>query len=217
MHIRRATTDDIDSLIALQTSCHIAHVSCSEKSDGFLNTVLPVELLRTVIDTEDAIFVVEETQDPQHPPTIVAMAICASWGFWSFSDNLVRIAEQLVNVPYRKGPLTQSNSYFWGPVCVSKTYRGQGVFEALFAYSLNAMQSRYPFVYTYVHTDNVRSYVAHTTKAGFIFTQHIAINGQMFCEMVRETCTVKESHIEKESYTEIEKAEENEIQNPPVI
>ncbi|GAL03188.1 acetyltransferase GNAT family [Photobacterium aphoticum] len=213
MQYRRATTDDIDSLIALQNSYHIANVSRNEKSDGFLNTVLPAELLRTVINDECAVFVAEampvqqinEEQSPsgqkhagqtlsgdtksESVPEIVAMAVCASWGFWSFSESLNRIAEQLVHVPYNKGPLTQSNSYFWGPVCVSKACRGQGVFEGLFTFSLNAMQPHYPFVYTYVHTDNLRSYVAHTEKADFVFTQHIAINGQMFCEMVRETTT----------------------------
>jgi len=181
MEVRRATVNDIDEIVKLQESCHISNVNEAEKSDGFLNTVLDAQLLRPIIEQEGAVFVA--VLDGK----VVAMAVCASWHFWAFSKALSTVSNNLKSVRGYDNELTRTNSYFWGPVCVGKECRGQGVFEQLFTYSRAEMSKTYPFVYTYVHEDNARSFAAHTKKAGFNFIKDFELNGQVFKEMVRET------------------------------
>ena len=181
MEIRHATVTDIDDIVELQEAFNILNLSEADKTDGFLNTVLNTQLLHAVIETENAVFVAELNNK------IVAMAVCASWGFWSFSETLSKIADGLTNVHYRNRPLSKTNTYFWGPVCVGKESQGQGVFKALFDYSCREMRNEYPMVYTYIHADNSRSYAAHTKKTGFEFIKDFEINGQVFKELVRET------------------------------
>ena len=50
--------------------------------------------------------------------------------------------------------LTIDNSYQYGPVCVDKSVRGQGVFEQIFAFALEQMSRRYPFLVTFINQIN---------------------------------------------------------------
>ena len=179
MEVRTAKIEDIKQIVALQKSCHVSNLEESDKSDGFLNTVLGEELLKSAIEQEQAVFVAE------HHGTIVGMAVCASWQFWRCSEALTKVANDLGTVEVKDVALTSNNSYFWGPVCVSKECRGQGAFEQLFTLSSRVKRSKYPYVYTYVHQDNTRSFTAHTQKVGFQYTKDFELNGQIFQEMIR--------------------------------
>ncbi|EPY1013171.1 N-acetyltransferase family protein [Vibrio vulnificus] len=181
MKIRAAKLEDITQIVELQKSCHISNLDESDKSDGFLNTVMDEALLTQVIEQEQAIFVAELNN------TIVAMAACASWKFWECSEGLTFVANKLGSLVVGGTQLSSTNSYFWGPVCVGKACRGQGVFEKLFRFSCEVRGVEFPYVYTYVHKDNARSFVAHTNKADFKYTKDFELNGQTFQEMVRET------------------------------
>lgn len=75
MEIRAAKLEDISQIVELQKSCHVSNLDESDKSDGFLNTVMDEALLTQVIGQEQAIFVAELDN------TIVAMSACASWKF----------------------------------------------------------------------------------------------------------------------------------------
>ena len=61
--------------------------------------------------------------------------------------------------------LTVENSYQYGPVCIDKKYRGTGIFEKLFNFSLKSMAERFPYMVTFINQVNPRSYAAHTKKA----------------------------------------------------
>ncbi|MDK9738257.1 GNAT family acetyltransferase [Vibrio sp. D404a] len=181
MEVRAAKVEDIEQIVELQKSCHVSNLDASDKSDGFLNTVLGEELLKQVIEQEQAVFVVEFNR------AIVGMAVCASWAFWQCSEALTKVANGLGSVEVEGAVLTKSNSYFWGPVCVGKACRGQGVFEQLFTFSSLVKSSDYPYVYTYVHKDNTRSFAAHTNKVGFRYIKDFELNEQIFQEMIRPT------------------------------
>ncbi|EOX3961141.1 N-acetyltransferase family protein [Vibrio alginolyticus] len=181
MKIRAAKLEDISQIVELQKSCHVSNLDESDKSDGFLNTVMDEALLTQVIEQEQAIFVAELNN------TIVAIAACASWKFWECSEGLTSVANKLGSLVVGNTQLSSTNSYFWGPVCVSKACRGQGVFEKLFRFSCGVRGVEFPYVYTYVHKDNARSFAAHTNKAGFKYTKDFELNGQTFQEMVHET------------------------------
>ena len=179
MEVRQAVTSDIADLVKLQEQCHIGNINESEKEDGFLNTVLDEQLLTAAITNDNSVFVAVSNS------RIVGLAVCGSWDFWSFSPSLSARSEKLPNLESQC--LSRDNSYFWGPVCISKSHRGKGVFELLFNESKKVMSNKYPFIYTYVHQDNKRSYAAHTRKSGFIYTQDFILNDQCFKELVRTT------------------------------
>lgn len=179
MEVRQAVISDIADLVKLQEQCHIDNINKQEKEDGFLNTVLDEQLLTAAIANDNSVFVAISNDH------IIGLAVCGSWDFWSFSPSLSERSETLPNIGSQC--LSRDNSYFWGPVCISKAHRGKGVFELLFNESKNVMSRTYPFIYTYVHQDNQRSYAAHTRKSGFTYTQDFTLNGQCFKELVRTT------------------------------
>lgn len=180
MNIRLATAQDIKQIVSLQNSCHISNLRDCDKSDGFLNTVLGTKLLSQLIE-ESSVFVAELNGD------IVAMAVCGSWQFWRCSESLSTVASNLSDTNINGVAINTENSYFWGPVCISKLYRGKGVFEKIFEFSCTVKSGSYPYVYTYVHKDNLRSFSAHTEKADFYYTKDFYLNDEIFQEMVRET------------------------------
>ncbi|MBW3696672.1 GNAT family N-acetyltransferase [Vibrio sp. T187] len=181
MKVRQAALADIPQLVELQHQCHITNLDEVEKADGFLNTVLSDALLETAILNEQCVYIAEVDG------VAAGLAVCASWQYWSISPTLSKLSEQLSTIKIESQSLSRENSYFWGPVCVSKAFRGQGVFEALFTQSRSALSSKYKFVYTYVHQDNHRSYIAHTKKAQFTKVKSITLNEEPFDELVRVT------------------------------
>ena len=61
--------------------------------------------------------------------------------------------------------LVVSDSYQYGPMCVDRSIRGTGAFEALFFASLEQFRDRFPLMLTFVNQINKRSENAHNNKA----------------------------------------------------
>ncbi|MCL1038417.1 hypothetical protein L2750_14890 [Shewanella submarina] len=178
MTLRHARLNDIPALLSLQQSCHISEVARELMPQGFLNTILDAQALQRAIEDEQAIYLVESLGKP------IAMAVCASWEFWSGSASVSARADALEQL--HQG-INRSNSYFWGPVCIDPMHRGQGLFEELFFTSRHAQASRYQYVYSYVHINNERSLAAHIHKAGFLYVRDFEQGLDSYCELIRAT------------------------------
>ncbi|PSW21703.1 GNAT family N-acetyltransferase [Photobacterium sanctipauli] len=181
MEVRQAAVADLEGIIALQQQCYVGNLNSDEKQEGFLNTVLDEQLIARAIEQESAVFVAVEEG------VVIGLAVCASWQYWSFSPSLTELASRLSEVEYDGMVFNRNNSYFWGPVCVSKGHRGKGVFEQLFLSSKAVLSKNYPLVYSYVHCDNLRSFAAHTVKVGFRYTKDFNLSGQCYKGIVYKT------------------------------
>lgn len=83
--------------------------------------------------------------------------------------------------------LTIRNSYQYGPVCVDKSVRGKGVFEAVFHYALNQMSKRYPFMVTFINKINPRSYEVHTRKVNLDVINEFSFNNNQYFKLACKT------------------------------
>lgn len=161
MEFKLAQLEDVSQIVRLQDACHKNNLGDQPAAQGFLNTVLEASQLHTLIQ-QQALFVVKHNED------VIAMAVCASWQFWSWSTTLSALARNLDKDLIDGKAVNAHNSVFWGPVCIEKSWRGQGIFEQLVTYCCKHMPAKTDFLYTYVHHLNQRSYQAHRQKAGFI-------------------------------------------------
>jgi predicted GNAT family N-acyltransferase len=91
--------------------------------------------------------------------------------------------KDLSNLQYAGQTLNTDNSYQYGPVCVDKSVRGQGVFEGIFNYALQEMSKRYPILVTFINKINPRSYAAHTQKVGLDVIQEFEFNNNHYYEL----------------------------------
>lgn len=95
--------------------------------------------------------------------------------------------EDLPHVSFEGKNLDMHNSYQYGPVCIDKRVRGQGVLEKLFDFALESMQKRYVVLVTFINKINHRSYAAHTRKIGLKVIHEFKFNGNEYYELAWDT------------------------------
>ncbi|MEP0355046.1 hypothetical protein [Paraglaciecola sp.] len=83
--------------------------------------------------------------------------------------------------------VTQDNSYQYGPVCVDKAVRGQGVFELIFEFARAEMAKRYPILVTFINKINPRSYEAHTRKTPLRVIKEFDYNNNNYYKLACKT------------------------------
>lgn len=158
MEVRLANKEDIKDILKLLSENHVNNMSEEDKKNGFVTTNMTEEQMLKLIEKEKGITIAEEKDK------VIAFAMAGSWTFWKewpFFENMIRI---LPDYKFESEKLTVNNSYQYGPICVDKTYRGQGVFEKVFEYSLSTMKDKFPIMITFVNKINPRSYKAHSEK-----------------------------------------------------
>lgn len=158
MEIMQATMGDLEGVIALHRKYHIDSISADDKPHGFVTTNFTSEQLEALVNKENGITIAK--QDGK----IVAYAMAASWQFWSAWPFFAHMIEELPKNSFEGQVLSTENSYQYGPICVDTSVRGSGVFEQVFAASLENMSKRYPIMATFINQINHRSYAAHTRK-----------------------------------------------------
>lgn len=159
MKIRYAVSNDLDGLLDLLKANHVDSIPEKEKKNGFVTTNITKEQLHNLMKTEKGIVVAEDDDK------IVGFALAGSWNFWKPWPLFTHMIEHLEEFKLNGETLTAKNSYQYGPVCIDKRYRGTGIFEKLFALSLESMANRFPYMVTFINQINPRSYAAHTKKA----------------------------------------------------
>ncbi len=76
--------------------------------------------------------------------------------------------------------LSQYRSYVYGPVCVDRTVRGQGVLESLFLECLAQLTGRFEVGVLFISADNQRSIEAHRRKLGMDCVGDFEFNEKVF-------------------------------------
>lgn len=181
LELKRATIDNVDEVLTLHYKYQIDSISEDDKADGFITTAFTKEHLIALIENENGLFIASQNN------RIVAYAMAASWSFWMQWPMFIFMVDNLHDAALDGHELTVGNSYQYGPVCVDKSVRGQGVFEQIFNFSLQEMSQRYPFMVTFINKINPRSYQAHTTKVGLGVIHEFKFNNNAYYKLACRT------------------------------
>ena len=177
MKTRLANTNDIPQVLELHYRYQIDSISEDDKKDGFITTAFTEAQLRELIEAEAGLSVASVEG------AIVAYAMAASWEFWSRWPMFAHMVKELPSLSYKGFTLSAENSYQYGPVCVDKSVRGSGVLEAVFAFSLSEMKSRYPVLVTFINKTNGRSFAAHINKLKLDVIQEFSYGENQYYEL----------------------------------
>ncbi len=181
VELKIATLNDVDEVLKLHYKYQINSISDEDKIDGFITTAFTQTHLTNLIQDENGLFIA--CVDDK----IVAYAMAASWAFWSQWPLFEFMIENLNDSTHLYQQITIDNSYQYGPVCVDKAVRGQGVFEKIFNFSLAQMSKRYPIMVTFINKINPRSFEAHTRKTDLEVIKHFQWNNNNYYKLACKT------------------------------
>ena len=174
MQLKIATFDDIKGILELHNKYQIDHIKEDDKKDGFVTTAFSEEQLEDIIRMEQGIFIATKGDE------VLAYVMSASWQYWSAWPMFAYMIKDLPNLKYKGKQITINNSYQYGPVCVDKTIRGQGVLEDLFDFAITQMEKKYEILVTFVNKINPRSFEAHERKIGLDVLQEFSYNNNNY-------------------------------------
>ena len=159
-YICAKSLDDFRQIIELQTENLPSNISKEEaKSEGFVTVVHSEELLEQMNQFGGHALAKVDGR-------VVGYALFMSKELENSISILEPMFEQFKKIPFQNVSLYDCNYFVMGQVCISKEFRGQGIFQGLYDFLKQKNKSKYDFIISEVATKNKRSMRAHE-KVGF--------------------------------------------------
>ena len=164
-----ATKNDIAGILDLQELYLVSNLSDEEKIAGFVTTPFTVPLLEYVI-SQNGIFIAKLDNK------IVGYAFAASWDFFSRYPIFEYMISLFSRYKFRDFELNTTSSFQYGPVCIHKDYRGQGLLKILFEFMRINTLAKYPLSLTFINKINIPSTRAHVEKLKWEIIDQFSFN-----------------------------------------
>lgn len=103
----------------------------------------------------------------KHNNEVVGYALSMHASLKSHIPVLQPMFQKVNQLSYNGEKLNEQNYITMGQVCITKAYRGQGVFTKLYENMFSKMRSKYKYIVTEISVNNTRSVRAHE-KIGFV-------------------------------------------------
>ena len=154
------TDDDLRGLLALQRGNQVKNVPPEvQKEQGFVTLLYTFEQIKRMHDAAPSVIA-------KDGDTVVGYAITTLPDVRADIPELESLFGLIDVIEYEGKPLGQYSYYVVGQVCVGDGYRGQGIFDAMYAHHKTLFQDRYRLFITDISARNGRSMRAHE-RVGF--------------------------------------------------
>lgn len=157
IQLQVAKLSDIDGVLALQKLYLVSNLTEEEKKAGFVTTPFSVEQLSFVINNE-GLFLAKDSDK------VIAYIFAESWDFFSQYPIFEYMITLFPKLSFLDFEITTTSSFQYGPICIDKKYRGQGLINTLFEFMRIHIVKRYPLSLTFINKNNIPSTKAHTEK-----------------------------------------------------
>jgi hypothetical protein len=166
-----AQLDNIPGILTLQELYLVSNLSEREKEAGFVTTPFTTTQLTDIIEQE-GLFIAKDGS------RIVAYIFAGSWNFFSQWPIFNYITAQFPDLRFLDFNITTTLTFQYGPICIAKEYRGEGLINSFFEFMRIHLVKKYPLSLTFINKTNIPSTKAHTEKlkwtiiADFIFNNN---------------------------------------------
>lgn len=155
---RKATPTDFEGILLLQHQNLLTTLQGEDLSQGFLSIEFTREQLHK-INGELGIFVAVQDK------AVIGYLMAETAEFAVGSPLISNMLKRLKDVVF--DGVTLSCCFFvYGPVCIDRKSRGQGILEGLFEIMVETLGADYDIGIAFVSQQNIRSLQAHTAKLG---------------------------------------------------
>ena len=171
---RIGNSHDIDGILSLQDKYLYSKLSETERKSGFVTTPFTVNQIE-VIFKENGLFVAENENN-----IIVAYAFAGSWKYFEQWEIFNFMVSRFPQLSFNGNEITTVNSFQYGPICIDKDYRGNGVLNLLFEEMRIEFNKKYPISVTFINKVNEISTAAHTRKLNWEIIDEFEFNDKTY-------------------------------------
>jgi len=169
---RKATPADFEGILRLQHQNLLATLQGEDLSQGFLSIEFTREQLHKV-NSELGIFVAVQGK------VVVGYLMAETAEFAIGSPLISHMLKRLKHVVF--DDITLSCGFFvYGPVCIDRPSRGQGILDGLFRFMEETLRADYDVGIAFVSLRNPRSLRAHTAKLGMRVIDDFEFGGERY-------------------------------------
>jgi hypothetical protein len=173
---RKATPADFEGILMLQHQ-NLKTTLQEDLSQGFLSIEFTREQLHR-INSELGIFVAVQGN------VVIGYLMAESIEFAIGSPLIAHLLKRLMDFVFEDVPLASRCLFVYGPVCIDKQHRGQGVLEGLFSVMLLTLRGQYDVGVVFVSELNPRSLSAHQDKLKMQAVDSFEFNGLEYKTLV---------------------------------
>ncbi len=170
---RRARPEDYAGILRLQAANYVGNLSQEELSQGFLSAEFTHAQVDEMAQDLGITVAVNDSE--------IAGYLCAFRNEFNHgSPVLAKMFESYARVYFEQRPLISYSSYCYGPVCISRQYRGQGLLRGLYEAQTHDLAERYEIGVAFVARNNPHSLQAHVAGLGMTEVGEFAVNRQTY-------------------------------------
>ena len=174
---RIGNSNDINGILSLQERNLYSNLNEAERKNGFVTTPFTVSQIEEIIK-QNGIFIAENEKDG-----IIAYAFAGSWEYFKQWEIFNFMVSRFPKLSFNGNKITTENSFQYGPVCIDKKYRGNGLLNLIFEEMRIEFYKKYPISVTFINKVNVISEVAHTKKLGWKILGEFEFNNNTYIEL----------------------------------
>lgn len=173
MEIRRALPVDFAGIFKLAAACHYRNLSSEERQQGFLSAEFTLRQIAHMAGDLGIIVALESGR--------VVGFMCASGCDWDDQPAVVKgMLAELDRVDLQGRPLKSQRLFVYGPVCIDRAYRGQGLLRAMYRSLGSEVAGMYDGGVSFVAESNPRSLNAHVKGLGMTEVGRFAHEGRSY-------------------------------------
>lgn len=168
-----ASSADISGVLNLQSLYLATNLSDEEKKAGFVTTPFSVAQLEDII-AQEGLFVAKKND------LIIAYIFAGSWQYFSQWPIFNHITSLFSELAFQDFKISTVNSFQYGPICIHKDFRGQGLINPLFELMRVHLQIKYPLSLTFINQINLPSIKAHVDKLRWTIIGEFGFNNNRY-------------------------------------
>jgi len=170
---RRARPSDYASIVELNAANFIAHLAEHERGDGFLSALFTLE--QTAAMAEDlgtTLAIVDRA---------LAGFLCAFRNDFDHGSPVVaKMIESYDRIYFEGKLLSRYRTYAYGPVCIARAYRRQGLLRVLYDAQRKDLAGQFEVGVALIARNNPHSMAAHVAGLGMTEVGEFEVNGNKF-------------------------------------
>lgn len=170
---RRAVAGDYVSIVRLNADNFISNLSPENRREGFLSAIFSVEQVEAMAQDLGVTIACAGGE-------VVAFLCAFRNDFNHGSPVVAKMIESYPRTKFEDKPLTEYNTYAYGPVCIDRRYRRKGLLRGLYEAQKIDLAGAFEVGVALISRDNPHSMDAHVKGLGMTEVGEFEVNGKIF-------------------------------------